>query len=223
MFERKKIGSHVPKIDPEIIKGFSIHDTAKISDSMAKYGTLRNIRPLSRSMRICGRGITVSCEPGDTKSILEAVETAEPGDILVIAAGGRTGLASIDRSIVNAVKAKQLAGIVLDGQVRDPGVWIAEDFPVFCCGTTIECAKAHGSCRINDEISCAGLLIQPGDLVVGDSDGVAVVPGSDLERVLSVTNAHLDMENSWQPKFDAGVTMTELFGCEAKIDKWREK
>ncbi|MDO4834905.1 MAG: hypothetical protein Q4B07_00410 [Clostridia bacterium] len=223
MFDRKTVETHVPKIDPSVVSGFSIHDTAKISDAMAKYGTLRGVYPLSRGMHVCGRAVTVACEPGDKESIFEAVETAEPGDILVIAAGGKTGLASIDRGILSAVRAKQLTGIVLDGQVRDRNAWIEDCFPVFCRGTALEYVKTHGPCRINGEISCAGLLIHAGDLVVGDDDGVAVVPGTDLTRVLSMTDAHLSTENSWQPKFDAGVTMTELFGCEPKIDKWREK
>lgn len=208
--------------DEQFIPLFSKHDVPKISDAMAKYGTLHsNIQSLKRGMRFCGYVVTLQCSPGDIEAIEQAIRGVKRGQVLFVAAGGCEEIATVGASVIPLAKERGLSGFIVDGVIRDKLAWIESGIPVFCKGCHARLSLVQEKYEIGGPISCGGLVVHPGDLAVGDEDGIVVIPGHDLSRVLALTEEHLQKENWMQEKFDAGVSMTELFGCEPKIEKWR--
>ena len=219
---RGKINKLDLYVDTHYIALFSRHDVPKISDAMAKYGTLRsNIQSLKRGMRLCGFAVTLQCSPGDTEAILQAINMTEKGQVLFVDSGGCEDIATAGASVISLAKEKGIGGLVVDGVIRDKLAWIKSGIPVFCRGSFSRLVPVQEKYEINGPISCGGLVVFPGDLAVGDEDGVVVVPGQDLSRVLALTEEHLEKETWMQEEFDTGISMTELFGCEPKIEKWR--
>ena len=223
LVDRDVFNPNVAASDLSLVERFRMHDVAKISDAMAKYGTFKScVKPLEDSMRICGTAVTVQCEKGDWKALERAAERVGKGEVMVVDAGGFESVCVCGIELVDKLSAAGAAGLVVNGAVRDRLAIIKSGFPVFArttCNVKTEVGKAV---KVNVPINGAGLVVYPGDLIVGDDDGVVAVPYYDFERVLKLTDAKLEHELANQAKIRAGAVMTVLYGCEAKIDKWRE-
>lgn len=159
--------------------------TTCISDAMNGLNNMNFlIKPLKESYKIAGRAFTVKIPAGENRAVLQGIKEAKPGDILVIDAKGDTYRAIAGDFIIGMAKTLELGGIVVDGVIRDI-IGIKElDFPVFCKGTTVAAGSKHDPGEINVPISCGGTTIYPGDFIVGDVDGVVVIPQNNVEKIL---------------------------------------
>lgn len=168
-----------------IIGKFRDVPTTCISDAMNGLNNMNFlIKPLKESYKIAGRAFTVKIPAGENRAVLKAIKEAKPGDILVIDAKGDTYRAIAGDFIIGMAKTLELGGIVVDGVIRDI-IGIKElDFPVFCKGTTVAAGSKHDPGEINVPISCGGTTIYPGDFIVGDVDGVVVIPQNNVEEIL---------------------------------------
>jgi len=147
------------------------------------------IKPLKEEYKIAGRAFTVKMPVGDNLTVLRAIREAKPGDILVIDAKGDTYRAIAGDFIVGLAQTLGIQGIVTDGAVRDI-VGIKElNFPVFCKGTTVAASGKAGWGEVNVPISCGGTIVNPGDIIVGDADGVVVVQS---EKELEVSTKAIE-------------------------------
>lgn len=159
--------------------------TTCISDTMEGLNNLDpTIKPLKESYKVAGRAFTVKMPVGDNLVVLKAIREAKPGDVLVIDAKGDTYRAIAGDFIVGMAQTLGIKGIVVDGVIRDIEGTKQLNYPVFCKGTTIAASSKAGMGEINIPISCGGQTIHPGDIIVGDADGVVVIPQYFEEEAL---------------------------------------
>jgi len=164
------------RVSPEIIRRASGFAASILADVAGRRGTLDGrIQPLSSAMRLAGPAFTIEVRAGDNLMIHAAMTMARPGDILVIDGKADRTCALMGSIMINACKKLGLGGVVIDGAVRDTEELRELGFPVYAI-----CANPNGPTkfvpgRINWPISCGGIAIRPGDLLVGDADGVVVV------------------------------------------------
>jgi regulator of RNase E activity RraA len=139
------------------------------------------IKPLKEEYTVCGRAVTVKIPAGDNMSVLRAIRAAGPGDVLVIDSKGYTSRSVAGDFVVGLAQILGLDGMVVDGSIRDVISIKNSGFPIFCRAVTSSASAKSGGGQINVPISCGGVSVNPGDIIVGDADGVVVIP-QDRER-----------------------------------------
>ena len=176
--------------DPDIIAGFAEFDTPAISDLMNRLFTMAlEIKPLTDpTLRILGPACTVKVFPGDNLMVHKSLDIARPGDVVVVDASGSSLTAVLGDLISTKARHRKIAGFVVDGLIRDlPAILRLGDFPVFARGVTPIGPLHRGPGEVNYPVSVGGIVVHPGDIVVGDRNGVVIVPrdaGADvLERL----------------------------------------
>ena len=164
------------RVSPEIVAQAARYQAAILADVAGRRGTLDGrIAALSPAMRLAGPAFTVEVRPGDNLMIHAAMAMAKPGDVIVVDGKGDTTCALMGAIMINACKVLGLAGVVLDAAVRDTDELRELGFPVFSTGSNPNGPTKFVPGRINWPISAGGVAVRPGDLVVGDCDGVVVV------------------------------------------------
>ncbi|RZI74797.1 MAG: RraA family protein [Pseudomonas sp.] len=162
---------------------------ANVSDCMARMtaGGAR-LRPMHSGGRMAGPALTVKSRPGDNLMLHKALQLAKPGDVIVVDAGGDLTNAITGEIMVGDAIGQGLGGFVIDGAIRDAGFIRANTFPVYAAGVTHRGPYKDGPGEINVPIAIDGMVIEPGDLVIGDEDGFLCVPFDDVERLLAAAH-----------------------------------
>lgn len=174
------------------MKQFYDLPTTCISDALNGMNNLNpSIKPLQDSYKVAGRAFTVKIPAGDNTMVLKAIKEASPGDVLVVDAKGESYRAVAGDFVVGLAQKLGIAGIIVDGVIRDLIGVRSLNFPVFSKGTTVAASFKNGAGEINVPISCGGVSITPGDIIVGDADGVVVIPQADAEKILEKALAKL--------------------------------
>ncbi|ALZ84117.1 methyltransferase [Pseudomonas oryzihabitans] len=157
---------------------------ANVSDSMHRMtaGGSR-LRPMHRQGVLAGPALTVKARPGDNLMLHYALDIAEPGDVIVVDAGGDLSNALIGEMMVAYAIKRGVAGIVINGAIRDAANIGAGDFPLFAAGVSHRGPYKDGPGEINVPIAIDGMVIEPGDLVIGDDDGLLCVPYDHVAEV----------------------------------------
>ncbi|MBB5784413.1 RraA family protein [Nonomuraea jabiensis] len=164
--------------------------TANIGDAMDRLGVLDSrIRPIWPGARVAGRAFTIWTRSGDNALIHQALDVVEPGDVIVVNGGGDESRALIGELIGQRAKNKGVAGFVIDGAVRDAGGLGEMGMPVFARAVTPAGPYKNGPGHLGRTVAVGGVAIAPGDLILGDADGVVVVPLADAERVAQAAEA----------------------------------
>jgi 4-hydroxy-4-methyl-2-oxoglutarate aldolase len=164
------------RVSPEIVRQAAKYQAAILADVAGRRGTLDGrVAALSPAMKLAGPALTVEVRPGDNLMIHAAMALAKPGDVIVVDGKGDTTCALMGAIMINACKVLGLAGVILDAAVRDTEELRELGFPVFSVGANPNGPTKFVPGRINWPISAGGIAIHPGDLIVGDSDGVVVV------------------------------------------------
>lgn len=178
------------QVSAEVVKRFRALPVANISDSMARMSAGgAKLRPLHSGGVLVGPAVTVKSRPGDNLMVHKALDIAAPGDVVVVDAGGDLTNALIGELMISHAMKRGLAGIVIYGAVRD-SAWIHEhDFPVFAAGVSHRGPYKDGPGEINVPIAIEGMVIAPGDLVIGDDDGLLCVPYDEVEAVYAAADA----------------------------------
>ena len=218
------INREIKRPDPAIVARLAAHDAAKLADAMAGYGVAHHeIKPILREMRACGPALTVLTRPGDALYVQKAIELIRPGDVVVIDAGGYRDVSVIGERLAHFMKLKGVAGIVVDGAVRDSAGIVAEGIPTFCRSCCIRIFGSRGPGAINVPVTCGGVPVNPGDIVLGDCDGVVIVPREDAARVADLADAHLAGELERVKQIEAGESVAEVFGLAPKLAAWESE
>jgi len=171
------------------------------------------IKPISPQMRCLGPAVTVRITGNDNAMLYYAILHAEEGSVIVVDRGGDRNRACCGDVVALSAQLRHLGGIVIDGMATD-SLGIAEKgFPVFCRGVSAFTTLIHGvEGQMNIPIICGGVIVNPGDLIYGNADGVIVIPGEHLEELLSkaeeATRAELDLCNELITK---GKTMSDFY------------
>jgi RraA family protein len=190
-----QIGKRARKVDADTTAQFRGLPVANISDSMARMtaGGAR-LRPMHAGGALSGPALTVKTRPGDNLMIHKALDLAEPGDVVIVDGGGDLTNALIGEMMVAHAQTRGIAGIVIHGAIRDYDTIHAGAFPVFATGVTHRGPYKDGPGEINTAIAIDGMVIEPGDLIVGDGDGVLCVPFALTEDIYKATKAKNDAE-----------------------------
>ena len=175
------------RVSPEVVKKASVFAASILADVAGRRGTVDGrIRPLSTSTRLAGPAFTIEIRPGDNLMIHAAMAMARPGDILVVDGKADGNCALMGSIMLTACKKLGLGGVVLDGAHRDTEELLALGFPVYSIGSNPNGPTKYVPGRINWPISCGGVAISPGDLVVGDADGVVVIEREKAASMLDL-------------------------------------
>jgi regulator of RNase E activity RraA len=200
-----RIVLNTPRPPEECIAPFRDTPAGNVCDAMDRLGAMDfRIKPLDPASRLCGPALTVRTRPGDNLMVWKAVDVAQPGDVLVIATYGFATTSTFGENVVKAAKAKGVAGIVCDGLCRDVSGIRATGLPTFALGAIPSSPSKDGPGEIGGPVSCGGVPVHPGDLVVGDEDGVVIVPYGDLDAVAARLDAIAAKEAGMQADLDAG-------------------
>jgi RraA family protein len=169
--------------------------TPIISDNMARmFAVGPGLRPFHRGGFMIGSALTVRTRPGDNLMVHKAIDLAQPGDVIVVDAGGELTNAIVGEIMTTLAQTRGVAGMVIDGSVRDLDAIAASDFPVYARGITHRGPYKDGPGEINVVVNVGGQTIAPGDIVVGDADGVLAVPRSEAAHVADLARAQMDRE-----------------------------
>ncbi|MCM3672399.1 MULTISPECIES: RraA family protein [Peribacillus] len=168
-----------------LIQQFRNLPTTAISDAMEGLSNLESaIKPLKEEFHMAGRALTVQMPVGDNSAVLKAIGEAKAGDIIVVDSKGDTYRAIAGDFVVGMMQTMEIGGLVVDGVIRDLEAIKEMNFPVFSKGTTVASSGKAGVGQTNIPISCGGVTVFPGDIIVGDIDGVVVVPQAMGEEIL---------------------------------------
>jgi RraA family protein len=171
--------------------------TAHLSDNMNRLvAGGAALRPMHGGGKLCGPAFTVKVAPGDNLMVHKAIDIAAPGDVIVVDAGGVLTTAIIG-DIMSSLAAKRgVAGMVIYGAIRDSAEIGARRFPVYACGVTHRGPYKNGPGEINTAIALDGMVVNPGDIIVGDADGVVAVPLAQAEEILARARQQLAKETA---------------------------
>jgi len=196
-----EIYTDIERPDPELIGLLEGVPTADLGDVMFKRGAVTPaIAPLYRPIRsIVGPAITVSVPDGAFEVIKLAINTAKPGDVIVVNAGGNVNHALLGDNVCRGMKARGIKALVADGCVRDRGTIQEDDFPVWSRGVALVMGAIQGGGEVNVPIACGGVVVNPGDLVVADEDGIVVIPPARVKEVAEAAHALHERHVKVQP------------------------
>lgn len=174
---------------------------------------IRPLRPAGQQPRLFGRAVTAVCAPPDFGAVLHALDGIVPGDVLVIAAQGHRDHAMIGEILGGYLRRKGAAGIVCDGAIRD----VAElagwnDLSVFTRSITPRGPTAWSEGSVNETASIAEHAVRPGDLIIGDDDGLVALDHGMIRTLIDAAEAKMNLEVQWQSALAAGRTIKETFG-----------
>ncbi|PRY02409.1 RraA family protein [Allonocardiopsis opalescens] len=156
---------------------------ANVADAMGRFGALRGLRRMAPAPYLVGTALTVRTRPSDNLMVHKALDLAGPGDVLVVDACGGADYAIVGGLMCRYARRRGLAGLVVDGMVRDDDELTELGLPVYAAGISPNGPYKDGPGEINVPVSCGRTPVLPGDLVLGDADGVVVVPRADAEQV----------------------------------------
>jgi 4-hydroxy-4-methyl-2-oxoglutarate aldolase len=192
---------------PDLVGQFTGVATSHIVDALGGCGALEGIKPIDpHNASFCGAVLPCETGPSDNLALLAALSFAEPGDVIVAAAANFTGSAVVGDNVALMARNRGVAAVVTDGMARDSRGIIEAGLPVFARGVTPNSCVRTGPGRVGFPIVAAGVHLQAGDIVVGDCDGVVVIPASQQVSVLTRLATVLAAEEALQARIREGLS-----------------
>jgi 4-hydroxy-4-methyl-2-oxoglutarate aldolase len=204
------------EVSNEVVARLRWAGTATVCEAQNSAGVVASaIKPLHRGMTLAGPAFTVACPPGDNLAIQHAVTLAKPGQILIVDSRGFTEAGPWGELLTMYAQHAGIGGLVIDGSVRDTAAIIQSSFPVFSRGVCIRGTTKVGDAALVDvPIVCGGAAVRPGDIVIGDADGVVVVPAENADEVADKAEARLAKEEIFRDGIRSGQTLLQLMGMD---------
>jgi regulator of RNase E activity RraA len=201
-----RVLSRERKVGTDVVERFARLPVANVSDSMSRLtaGGAR-LRPMHGGGGMAGPALTVKAPPGDNLMLHKAIALAQPGDVIVIDAGGDLTNALMGEMMLMQITKRGVAGVVINGAIRDAAYIRGQNLPVFAAGVTHRGPYKNGPGEINVPIAIDGMVISPGDLVLGDDDGVLGVPFDRVDEVFKAATAKYDAEQRQIANIQAGT------------------
>jgi regulator of RNase E activity RraA len=226
-----RVFTKIPRPPRELIDELSTLETPYLSDAMNRFGGMdANLRPACPDMRAAGPAVTVRVPPGDNLMVYKAFEVAQPDDVIVIEARGFTSVAQWGDLTSMIARGLNLAGMVTDGSLRDLKGICEVGFPVFAKPWLVpNGALKDGPGEVNVPVAVGNVPVLPGDIIVGDSHGVVVVPRRDAETVLAKARAVAEAEVKKVREIREGHLIPDWLsktlaqkGCEIIEGEWEQ-
>jgi regulator of RNase E activity RraA len=195
----------IERPDPQWAKKLENYSACNISDGLNKFYTMDyGIRQMFPSRKLAGPAVTVKVRSGDNFMLHKAIGLTKPGDVLVVESQGGFGYAVCGDIMVSCMDKLGLGGLVVDGTVRDLDALRRIGMPVFARGTVCGAGDKDGPGEVNFPVACGGVVINPGDLVFGDENGVVVIPRDDIEEVFAGADKKIAAEAKRYAEIAAG-------------------
>jgi 4-hydroxy-4-methyl-2-oxoglutarate aldolase len=197
--------------DRKLVDAFKDLGAATVYEASGRKGSVDpRIKPLGRGIRVLGPAFTVQCHPKDNLMLHKALQVAQKGDVLVASTQGYPDAGYWGGLMATSAMARQLGGLVIDGCVRDSAEILEMGFPVFCRGTCMRGTVKGTLGRVNHPILFGEVVVNPGDLVVGDDDGIVIVARAEMEAVLKAARERVAKEVKKAEQLAEGVSSVEL-------------
>jgi 4-hydroxy-4-methyl-2-oxoglutarate aldolase len=206
------IRANFPRPDKETVDGFAGVATGFVVDAMGGSGAMDyRIKPLAPSAKVMvGVAVTCNAGPADNLALFGALFVAKPGDILVAATGGHMGAAVAGDLLLGMARNRGVAGFVTDGMVRDIVGILEVGLPVYCAGVTPNSPARNGPGTVGQPVDLGGLRIESGDILIGDRDGVVVVPRDRAAAVLKDLAQVRAAESALEAKVKGGLEIPDF-------------
>jgi 4-hydroxy-4-methyl-2-oxoglutarate aldolase len=194
----------------EIVEAFSKQASATVHEASGRKGPVASaIKPISKGIKICGPAFTVQCMPGDNLMLHKALELAQPGDVIVATTNGGYEYGYWGGLMATSAMARKLGGLAIDGCIRDSEEIIDMGFPIFARGFAIRGTVKNTLGLINYPTVFGGIMVEPGDLILGDDDGMVVVKRNECEEVLEKTLKRVKAEEEKTKILATGISSVE--------------
>ncbi|HEV7880418.1 RraA family protein [Bradyrhizobium sp.] len=196
------------RVSPEIVQKYRSLPVANVSDCMSRMtGGGPRLRPYHAEGGLSGPAFTVKTRPGDNLMVHKALDIASPGDVVVVDAGGDLTNSIVGEIMITYAMKRGLAGLVINGSIRDSDAVRRMNFPVYAAGVTHRGPMKSGPGEIGRAIAFDGMVIEPGDLIIGDGDGVLCIAFDEAEEVYQAAAAKHDAENKILADLQSGGSM----------------
>ena len=193
-----------PPAPASLVDAFSTVVTPHLSDNLDRMAGITALRRFHRSRKLVGTAFTVKTRPGDNLAIYHAMPLLQPGHVLVIDGGGDANNALVGDLILSYILQRGCVGLVVDGAVRDTAAFLEADFPCYARCASHRGPYKNGPGALNVPVAIAGQVVNPGDIVVGDEDGLVTFPQADAERLLEAARRSAAKEDAIRAEIQTG-------------------
>ncbi len=211
--EMAQVIKTIERVPRDLVGRYRELGSATVHEASGGKGALSSrIKPISPDMKVCGPAVTVKVRPGDNLILHKAIYVARAGDVIVADAQGFTEAGPWGEIMAVAAMARGIAGLVIGGSVRDSEAMSALGFPVFSCGLCIKGTEKVSLGLINHPLNLDNITIMPGDLILGDRDGVVAVKREEAQAVLEKSLAREEKETTIKERLRKGESTLDIYG-----------
>jgi len=215
---KHQIIRNISRADAGLIKALGEQGVATVHEAQGRTGFLNPyMRPIYSTARAAGSAVTVSCQPGDNLMIHAAIEVCKPGDLLVVVTTSDSTDGMFGELLATSCQAHGIAGLIIDAGVRDVADLTAMKFPVWSKAISAQGTVKATPGSVNIDVVCAGAIVRPGDVVIGDIDGVVVVRRETAAEVVELGQRRIENEQRSRTRLKAGELGVDFYGLRAKL------
>jgi len=195
----------------KLVAAFKNFGAATVYEAAGRIGSVDPaIKPLAKNLRLLGAALTVRCHPKDNLMLHKALQIAQPGDVIVASTDGYPAAGYFGDLMATSAMARRIGGLAIDGCVRDSAEIIAMGLAVFCRGTCMRGTTKQALGSVNHPVLFGDIVVNPGDLVLGDDDGIVIIPQAELEAVLEASRLRVEKEKEKAAVLKQGVSSVEF-------------
>ena len=208
----------IARPEPEVVQRLGELGVATVHEAQGRAGLMKPyMRPIYPTAKVAGPAVTVLSHPGDNLMIHAAVEICQPGDVLVVALVSESTDGMFGELLACSVRAHGVAGVVIDAGVRDVADLTEMKFPVWAKAICAQGTVKETAGSVNVDVVCAGALVHPGDVIIGDLDGIVVVPREQAAEVARLGGERLVKEQRSRERLSSGELGIDMYGLRAKL------